>query len=156
VFADLRTRNPALRLLLIGETAGNVPHVDGMIRTGPIEFTQLPAYLASCDLFVLPLADSIANRGRWPGKINLYMAAGRPTIATPVGEVKRIFEELGGGVLARLENHDFVSQVESLLAHPDRMDQIGRVARRLAVERFDWRILATQLQGLYADVIAES
>lgn len=153
VFADLRTRNPSLRLLLIGDIAGNVPHIEGMIRTGPIEFTQLPAYLASCDLFVLPLTDTIANRGRWPGKINLYMAAGRPTVATPVGEVKRVFEELGGGILARLENDQFVLEVESLLAHPDRMDQIGRAARRLAVERFDWRILATQLQGLYTDVM---
>jgi glycosyltransferase involved in cell wall biosynthesis len=83
------------------------------------------------------------------------MAAGRPTIATPVGEVKRVFEKFGGGVLAALDNGDFVSQVESLLAHPDRMDHIGRVARRVAVEHFDWRILAKQLQGIYGDAMAD-
>lgn len=152
-YAELRRRRPGLRMLLIGDIAGNIPHIEGMIRTGPVPFAELPQYLASCEVFLLPLADTIANRGRWPGKINLYMAAGRPTVATPVGDLRRLFTEMGGGVLADLNAGAFISAVESLLDDPPRRQLIGDVARRLAVERFDWRVLARQLREIYVQTL---
>ena len=48
----------------------------------------------------LPLTDRAANRGRLPNKLLDYMAAGRPTVASPVGDIKTILEEHEVGLLA--------------------------------------------------------
>lgn len=148
-FSELRSRVPGLKMLIIGDLAENLRELPGLIRTGRVPYGSLPDYLGSCDLFLLPLSDTVGNRGRWPGKINLYMAAGRATVATPVGEVRRIFETYGGGALAPFEDGRFVNEAEALLRDPARLEAIGDEARRVAVSVLDWRLLGDQLVGLY-------
>jgi glycosyltransferase involved in cell wall biosynthesis len=102
----------------------------------------------------LTLCDTGANRGRWPMKLNDYMCVGRPTVATAVGDVTHVMQQHDIGLLAPDTPEDIAQQVLSLLDDAARRDWLGRNARRVAEEVFDWRFVTTELESLYGQVLA--
>ena len=152
------TRNlPDARLLLIGYFNRRIEDMlynpSAVIRTGPIPFSQLHPYLSACDVCWLPLCDSGANRGRWPGKLNDYMAAGRPVVATQIGDLAGLVPEQQLGVVARPDPADFASQTVALLADPARCEEMGRSARRAAETVMSWDRMTDDLEAFYLRVL---
>lgn len=157
-FAAVRAARPDARLLLIGHVNQDVEAMlggrDGVTRTGGVPYAALSAYLAACDICWLPLRDSGANRGRWPLKLNDYMAAGRATAATAVGDVAEVLARHPVGLLARDEPADLARAALALLADAPRRAAMERAARATAVGVFDWRLRAADLEHFYDGLIA--
>src|SRR5690606_18733458 len=88
-FRTLRAQAPGVRLALVGAFRGRVPddlaRSGGVTRTGFVTDAALWQWLAAADVGVVPLRDSIANRARWPGKINAYWSAQLPVVLPDVG-----------------------------------------------------------------------
>lgn len=157
-FDRIRAALPSARLLLIGyvtfaiedmvETQGTV------IRTGFVDYAEMNRYLSACDVCWLPLCDSGANRGRWPMKLNDYMCVGRPTVATAVGDVTQVMQTYEIGLLARDTPEDLAYRVLELLADPERCAYLGRNARQVAQDVFDWRLRTVELEAVYGKVLA--
>jgi glycosyltransferase involved in cell wall biosynthesis len=105
-------------------------------------------YLACAEIMCLPLADRAANRGRLPNKMLDYMAAGRPTVASPVGDVKAILEEHPVGLLAG-DEAAFAAALERLRDDGALREELGRSARRVAETVFAWPRLVSRLDGFY-------
>jgi len=62
-------------------------NLEGRIRlAGYVPEAQLHARLASADLFLAPLADTVSDWARCPSKLLTYMSYGRPVVTGPVGE----------------------------------------------------------------------
>jgi glycosyltransferase involved in cell wall biosynthesis len=160
-FDLVRAARPAARLLLIGYVTRSAP-IEMMvtapsltvIRTGFVSYAQMNRYLAACDVCWLTLCDTGANRGRWPMKLNDYMCVGRPTVATAVGDVTHVMQQHDIGLLALDTPEDIARQVLSLLDDAARRDWLGRNARRVAEEVFDWRFVTHELESLYDQVLA--
>ncbi len=151
-------QHPNARLLVVGycpiEIGQISRHPHAIIQTGPVHSNELYHYLASCDLYWLPLQNSNANRGRWPHKLNDYMALGKATIATPVGDVKDLFETEKIGLLSPDQPELFANKTLQLIHNtPDRI-RMGIRARHLAQTRFNWEKLTDQLEELYRYSIA--
>jgi glycosyltransferase involved in cell wall biosynthesis len=126
-----------------------VSQPERVIQTGFVSEADLNAYLSASDLFWLPLSDSNANRGRFPLKLTDYMAVGRPTVATRVGDVQTVLEQNPVGLLSQPEPEDLAAQTLRLLHDPDLRQSLGADARRAAENRFNWAHLAEQLEVLY-------
>jgi len=152
-FQSLRSIDPRIRLLLIGDTHFLVPQMPGLVRTGYVPRDRLSDYLGACDLFLLPLSDTIANRGRWPSKINDYMASGRPTVATPVGDLPRLFARSDIGQLGHIDNGSFLSACVDLLADPEVRAKKGRNARSVAENELSWARICDILLGVYNEAL---
>ena len=103
----------------------------------------------------LPLRDTGANRGRWPLKLNEYMAAGRPVVATAVGDVAILVRKHEIGLLALDRPEDLAEATTQLLGDPARRDCLGRNARQVAEEVLDWALLAERLESFYHDVLSK-
>lgn len=150
--------NP-VRLLMIGRSKIDLrPLVrcpELLIQTGYVDDDQLGLYLAACDLLWLPLADSPANRGRFPLKLTDYLAAGRPVVASAVGDVGEIFAADTVGIATAPDPAEFARASLVLLADPQRRQEMGRRARLLAETRYSWRRLAEQLESLYGGLIGD-
>jgi glycosyltransferase involved in cell wall biosynthesis len=148
---------PGARLLIIGycpiEIRQLVQTPEAVIQTGFIEEEHLNDYLASCDVCWLPLNDTNANRGRRPLKLHDYMAVGRPTVATAVGDVTALFEEEAIGLLAADRPEPFAAQTVHLLQNPDLRVTMGQRARQVAETRFNWVRLTDELETFYKQVI---
>lgn len=156
-FSHLWQKDRQSRLLLIGQRRvpiviqGEVGHA--VIETGFVSYEQLNIYLAACDLFWLPLQDTVANRGRWPSKINDYLAVGRPIIGTAIGgDLADLFRKYQIGVLAQPNSEDIVRQTLVLLDDPIRLKEYGCNARQVAEQYFDWKFLVEHLERFYLQV----
>lgn len=152
-FDQVRDRLPAARLLLIGHV--NMPieassrHPGAIIRSGAVPYAALNSYLAACDLCWLPLVNSGANRGRWPLKLNDYMAAGRATVATAVGDVTEVLQHYPVGRLAQDTPASIAHETLALLDNPAERAQMEQAARETAERHFDWRLRAAELAAFY-------
>jgi glycosyltransferase involved in cell wall biosynthesis len=144
------------RLLIIGycpfDIARFVRRPETVIQTGFVEDQYLNDYLSSCNLCLLPLKDTGANRGRRPLKLNDYMAAGLPTVATGVGDVTELFETEGVGLLAQDTPASLADQIVKLLNNQALQRTMGQRAFQVAKSQFDWIHLTDQLESFYQRV----
>jgi glycosyltransferase involved in cell wall biosynthesis len=149
---------PAARLVLIGyfnrDIESLVYNPRSIIRTGHVTHDALFRYLAACDVCWLPLRDSGANRGRWPGKLNDYMVVSRPVVSTGIGELSKLIPQLQMGVIARDEPDDFAAQTLTLLSDPRRRASMGQAARRAAETVMNWERMVDDLEGAYQRALA--
>lgn len=120
-------------------------------QTGRKLGAEVSPYLACADVMVMPMMDTAANRGRLPNKMLDYLAAGRPIVASPVGDVKTIVEEFGVGLLAA--NDEFANAIERLLKDERLRNLMGSAARHAAETAFDWEHLIDRLEAFYQRIV---
>ena len=158
-FDLVQESHPQALLALIGycnvDVAALVADPGAVIRTGFVSYEDMNRYLAACDLCWLPLRDTGANRGRWPLKLNEYIAAGRPVVATAVGDVATLMREHEIGLLAPDQPEDLAEATTQLLGAPALRDRLGRNARQVAEEVFDWALLTERLESFYDNVMSK-
>jgi glycosyltransferase involved in cell wall biosynthesis len=157
----VRKALPAARLVLVGyfnrDIAPWLDDPESVIRTGPLPaLKQVHQYLSACDLCWLPLRDSGANRGRWPGKLNDYMSLGKPVVATAVGDVPEVIDRYGIGIATADDVEEFAEGTVKLLRDVERARVMGRAARSAAEGAFDWEHRTGELESFYQRVLDRS
>ncbi len=159
--ARLSRRMRNVRFLLIGrrnrdleELAALFGIADRVVPTGWVESDELPWVLAAVDAFMIPMRDNRLNEARWPNKIGEYMAAGRPTIATRVGDVAAVIEEERIGVTADFGATPLAEAAEDLLADGSRLAEMGARAREVAERRFSLSSIGRRVEALYRSALA--
>lgn len=126
---------------------------EALVETGPVSHDQLVHYLGTCDILLLPLANSLANRARWPSRVNDYLAAGRPVVATSVGDVAGLIREHHVGMVAEPEVEDFAAAVVALLRDRALRTECAMRARLLAETKLAWSVLTDALEDFYLRVL---
>jgi len=146
------------RLLIIGACNVDIRQLvqqpAAVVQTGIVKEDDLNDYLNSCNVCWLPLNDTGANRGRWPLKLNDYMAAGKPVVATGVGDVVPVIEEHGIGLLSPVHADMLAQQAIQLLQNPALAEAMGRNARRTAEDHFNWGTLTGKLECFYQSILS--
>ncbi len=154
-FDEIHGRFPHTRLLLIGygkiAVEDMVQERTAVLRTGPVTYQQLADYVAACDAGWLPLADNAANRGRFPMKVNDFLAAGRPLLVSDVGDLGDFVRQRAVGWAAKAEPSAMSELVCQQLAAAD-FDGVGRRARHIAETEFAWPVVAEKLANFYRSV----
>jgi glycosyltransferase involved in cell wall biosynthesis len=152
---------PAARLLVIGqgergeeralmrlaERAGIAAAIDNRGWVAP---ARIPALLASADLALVPINDTLINRARGLAKLLELMAAGLPIVAGRVGQVAEYIEDGLSGVLVPPEDPAALAQAAlRLLADQELRARLGQAARERATQSFSWEHLALQAEAAY-------
>ena len=150
-FRAARARHPGARLVLVGPAAP-VEDAPGVTRAGFVPFERLQEWLAAADLCVIPLEDTVGNRGRWPGKVNDYLAAGRPTLMTDVGDAPGYLERAGAGWAAPAEAGALGARLAELLADGSALEAAGSRARELAETELSWSRIGERVERVYERV----
>jgi len=153
-FADLLRQTPSyresVRLLMIGDGV-RMPDVkqaleqggvmDAAVLAGIVPQAEGPDYLAACDILAsphVPNADGTPFFGS-PTKLFEYMAMGKGIVASDLDQVGEILEH---GRAAEMvipgDVASLVTGLRALIEDPARRDQLGAVARQMAVERHSW------------------
>lgn len=151
-----RLRASDARLLMVGDPGCRLPDsVKSRVTiTGRLPFERMVDHLSACDVLALPLSDTIANRGRWPSKVNEYVAVGRPTVACDVGDVADLLRDNDIGLLVRPDAVDFAARIDELLADPARARAMGDRAREVARTSYSQDAVAEKLEMFYRNTIA--
>ena len=139
---------PDATVVLIGHSnyRGGEGRPSAVITTGGgLSYSTVLQWFAACDVMLLPLADSVANRGRWPSKVAEYMAAERAVVATAVGDVTRLFTDGRAGVLTAPDASSFAEGILRLYGDSKR-EAMGRTGRAIAREQLQWSTQADRIQ----------
>ena len=113
----------------------------------PVE--TMPGFMQSASVLLVTLADQTIFAATVPSKVQAYMAAGRPIIASLNGEGARLIVDAGAGVASPAE--DAKALVGAILhiygLSPDERKVLGDNGRRYYLEHFDHDRLVDQLIG---------
>jgi glycosyltransferase involved in cell wall biosynthesis len=151
-YAVLRREFPMLRLLVAGvdrltgeseDVARELQIGDGLVLLGRRD--DMPAVLASCDVFVLPSeSEGMSNA------VLEAMAMRRPVVVTAVGGNPSVVEESVSGYLVDYpDGQAMAARVARLLNDPALRSRVGQAARDRVVERYSARSMVREMEGLY-------
>lgn len=101
------------------------------------------------DVFVLPsLSETF-------GMVNIEaMASGKPVISTRVGGIVDYLEDGKFGYLVNpADEDDLYNKMEIFIKNPNRILEMGRGARKYAIERFDWDSLTRRAILFYKELV---
>lgn len=133
-------------LALLAEKEG---FADRCIQFGTLPVEEISIPLGAADVLLLPYLDSPINRGRFPNKFGDYLAAGRPIVTHPTGELGELVNQEQLGITSNEDHNEFAEQVLKLLASPDEMDRLGNNVREFAVHKWSWTLHASEVIDFY-------
>lgn len=115
----------------------------------------MPAILAQASALLVSLVRSPIMSQTVPSKIQAYLAAGKPVIASLDGEGARVIEASGAGVACPAEDACGLAQaVLRLKASSDsELQRMGRSGRNYYKEHFDPAVLAEKLLQHFTRVV---
>jgi glycosyltransferase involved in cell wall biosynthesis len=128
----LSGRFPGLKLKVVSDKPLQLEGIAVENEAWRLETEQ--ANLASFDVGIMPLWDSVWTRGKCGYKILQYMAAGTPVVASAVGANTDIITHGENGFLARTQE-DWVNSIASLIENAELRRDFGLRGRAL-VEKF--------------------
>jgi len=146
-FVRLRRQSSDYRLLIVGDgplrsvieqTQRRAGLGDAIRVTGSVAYEEVRRLLWEMDVAVAPYP-RLAGFYFSPLKIYEYMAAGRPIVASAIGQVAEVLTHRRTALLHPPGSvRKLVEHVEELRRRPRLRERLGREARRLAVKRFTW------------------
>ncbi len=119
LLAKVADARPDWTLVMVGPVVkiheSDLPRRPNLHYLGGKTYAELPAYLASWDVALMPFAVNEATRFISPTKTPEYLAAGKPVVSTPITDVVRHYGELGGVKIAA-DAEAFVRACDEALA----------------------------------------
>ena len=156
LFATLRRLfrlRPDVRFFMIGWPGVPLPPdlklAPQLILTGYVAEAALRAYMAACDGLLVTLADTLASRARWPSKVNPFLAAGRATVVTAVGDLAELLAREQAALVTGCDPEDIVHSLQRLFDELGLRECIERQALHVARDILAWPKLAAQLEEIY-------
>jgi teichuronic acid biosynthesis glycosyltransferase TuaH len=113
---------------------------------GPKPFSELPAYLASIDVGLVPYRESTFNRGSFPLKTLEYLASGRLVVTTDLPAIRWLNTNL-----ITVASDDFADAVEALLTRPESAAEAK--LRRAFAQEHSWANRAAELHKLIVQLL---
>jgi glycosyltransferase involved in cell wall biosynthesis len=157
-FKDLnKEQSGRLRLIIIGSGENDYERklknmaIDDkdIIFTGKVPFNSMPSYLRTCDIMVspqIPLNGEIFHQS--PIKLYEYMAAGRPVIASNIGQMNDVINDGFNGLLFESGNIKSLSnRLAELISDYNLRKALSENARREAVELYSWKNNIKRITG---------
>jgi glycosyltransferase involved in cell wall biosynthesis len=124
-----------------------------VVDSGWTSYEVISRYLSACDLLLLPIKKTYATDSVWPSKLNDYLAAGKPIVATRLRVYADLIERSGAGRLSADSPEAVAEECLSLMKDPDLRITMGRRARDYAVRELDWERLVDKLEEFYLGII---
>jgi glycosyltransferase involved in cell wall biosynthesis len=113
-----------------------------VVRLGMVPHASMPAHLAACDILVSPHGRQ-ADGGEFfgsPTKLYEYMAAGRPIVASRLGQIADVLAHERTALLVEPDDaHALAAAIVRLVDDACLRARLGCAARRTAEERHTWR-----------------
>jgi glycosyltransferase involved in cell wall biosynthesis len=154
---DLAAARPDLQVALVGPDSlshGSAARLDAapnVRRLGPRPYEKVPGFLQHADVVLVPHRVNPFTESLDPIKAYEVVAAGTPTVATPVAG----FRDLGDPVVVR-DRDGFVDAVSLVLDGPARPVPGPDAAGAEPVRVASWRERAEDLQLVMARARAEA
>jgi glycosyltransferase involved in cell wall biosynthesis len=140
------------RLQELKDLAYRLGMLDRIIFTGFVPHDETWKYIAAADVCVACFENNDITQCKSPLKLAEYLASGKAIVASNVGEVRNMVG--GAGILVEPGNHNVLAgAIIELLSRPDLRVKMGAIARKRALEKYNWDWTAENLLRIYSRVI---
>ncbi|MDD5864130.1 MAG: glycosyltransferase family 4 protein [Firmicutes bacterium] len=153
--ARLLKNEPDIRIHIVGggvslekcrTLAEGLPNITFYGRQ-PLE--RMPDYYAVADVFLVSLVKDPVLSASLPGKVQSYLAAGRPIVGSIDGETARVVADGQCGICAPAEDPQALAQaIRQVAAQPELRRQYGDNARRYYRAHFEKEKFITDLASV--------
>lgn len=120
---------------------------DKVLVTGFVK--DLAEMYDSASVVVAPLRFGAGTQN----KVLEAMAMGIPVVCSAIG-FKGLGIESGEGAIMQPEKEGFAHAVISLLSSADERRRVGEKGREIITTRFDWDVIAAQLEQYFKDIVS--
>jgi glycosyltransferase involved in cell wall biosynthesis len=122
--------------------------------TGYIPRSLYNQYINSCDILWLPLLNSNANRGRLPIKLSDYATAGKPILATAVGDLPMYLGGAQSESICPAQADALADRIFQLSQHPETLIHMAHQSAHLAKDpSLSWASQSQRLGKIYQAVL---
>lgn len=144
--AELAAKLPEVTFLLIGEVSTDVTPLtikSNVVLLGERPYEDLPGYLSSFNLALLPFKRNELTDVTDPVKIYEYLAGGKPVLSTDLPELNKF-----KGVVETASNRrEFIEKAKKMLAEEEILSKMEK--RFNAVNKETWNNRVLKLKELY-------
>jgi glycosyltransferase involved in cell wall biosynthesis len=162
-FRNLRLSGQHARLVVIGDgplraLVEQAADVDGdnarIILTGALAHDEMPQALQALDVLVAPYPE-MEHFYFSPLKVYEYMAAGKPIVASRIGQIADLLEHERTALLAPPGDVTaLATALDRLRSDRELGARLGQAAQSEALAHHSWQRRVTQWETLFAEVIA--
>jgi glycosyltransferase involved in cell wall biosynthesis len=156
-FALLHRRDPAVRLLIVGDGPERHRLTSDLAARGlsaaahcpgAVAPAEIPAWLASMDAAVAPYPE-LERFYFSPLKVYEYLAAGLPVVASRIGQLRELIEDDVNGLLCHPgDPHSLATALDRLRIEPDLRARLGRTGRETVLRNHTWDGVARRILSL--------
>lgn len=118
-----------------------------VIFYGRLPVERMPEFYEMADAMLVTLSDNKAISYTLPGKVQSYMAAGRPILAAANGEIPALIETAGCGMCAVSEDEKGLAGLAEKMASSDRQE-MGKNSRKYYDEHFSKEMHVNNIEKL--------
>lgn len=162
LLGEIAQARPDWHLVMIGPVVkidpATLPNYPNIHYLGGKSYQELPEYIGSWDIAMLPFARNESTRFISPTKTPEYLAAGKPVISTSIRDVVRPYGENG---LVKIADNvtDFIAAAEELMnldIHAS--GWLERVDNFLAENSWDstWRSMMQLIESSMSDRLSQT
>lgn len=120
----------------------------------PISMGELPFLIQAADVIVIPQEAEARSSRQLPSKLFDAMAAGKPVIATAVGDLPFILGGARGVIVPPGEPAALAAALDAVLGAPAYAAELGRRAREWSVLHASYHVVRVQLEGVLENLVA--
>lgn len=126
--------------------------------TGRIPWNEVPDFLATADIFVLPsVRDKQGNVDGLPTVLLEAMSSGVVVVASDIGGVNLVVDNDVTGLLIRPGDPSMLADaLNSLVSSPGKMHAMSEAARQAVENKYNWDTVSNQLADLFQESIWKS
>ncbi len=161
---DICKRNPQVVFLFVGagpvggrmkEAAEQNGMADRMLFTGVVPHSEVPRILSVMDIVVSPYRDDYLFYNS-SMKLLEYMAAGKASVATALGQIKELIHGGYNGMLYEPGDYaTMASKIETLVKDPELRLSIATNARRTVEADWTWERQAGRIVAVLEKAIKQ-
>ncbi len=160
IMALAAAREPRLRFVWIGDGANRREYEAELARLGLAQRTHLTGLVSPEQIpNLLAGLDILAHTSQWEGLPRAVVQAllmQVPAVAFAIdGTPEVVLDHQTGRLVPLNDEPAFVSALLELAGDPALRRDMGQAGRAHCLERFDWRLMVTQLEDLYWRLLAE-
>jgi glycosyltransferase involved in cell wall biosynthesis len=146
ILSELVKKLPQIHLAVIGnyQTIPNELDHPRVHFLGPVNFEELPSYVAGIDVGLIPYRIDAYTQGVFPTKMFEYLAMGVPVVSTDLTEMRRFNEK----VVVTRSTEQFIQAVKTALTMP------RRVPDQAFLDTHSWAARFTEIQRLLQKYVA--
>lgn len=139
LFCELARQLPGMSFVLVGQCSlpAQWCREPNVVLLGQKPYESVPAYMAACDVLIMPWNDNPWIRVCNPVKLKEYLAVGRPVVSSPFDELNKYADQIA----VANDANEFVSAIRNAIREPG--DSTSRQAR---VRGHTWSAKAAECQ----------